>query len=142
MADSRYSGPQTTQPQPLIRTLASNPRRNIFRHSSTSIPLGASPGQYAGPEIEQDTFESSEELLKAYRELQRQNNGLLVMTAKMSKEMQVLREETQNVAAKMKEVTREMVREVISQTKHSQDSGSKKLPLDLTVSFFLCFVFI
>jgi len=139
MADSCYSGPRTTLPQPLVRTLASNPRRNIFCHSSTAISLGASPGQYAGQEIEQDAFESSEELLKAYRELQHQNKGLLVMTAKMSREMQVLREETQNVTDKMKEVAREVVREAISQTKDSQavkDSRSKKLPPDLTVSFF------
>ena len=111
MADRCYSGPRTTLPQPLVRTLASNPRRNIFCHSSTAI---SSPGQYAGHDIEQDAFESSEELIKAYRELQHQNKGLLVMTAKMSREMQVLKEETQNVTDKMKEVAREMVREVIS----------------------------
>ncbi|XP_065908275.1 uncharacterized protein [Dysidea avara] len=113
MAENFYSG---NRHRPLPRPLLPPAR-----------PLGAwnTPGsslqdQTGGLDIDQ------EDLLRAYHELQRQNNGLLLMTAKMSKEVQLLREETQ------------CVREVVMSSKESQmnkanNSGHKRLPKDLSM---------
>jgi len=68
------------------------------------------------------------QLLRAYTELQKQNNGLLVLTAKMTQEMQCLRRETQDV--------KDMIMNKGCNGKEAQNESAetKKLPKDLTVS--------
>ena len=97
----------------------SPPARTVSARCSTRS-VGSS-GSINGPELDQ------EDLLRAYNELKRQNNGLLIMTAKVSQEVQFLRKETQ------------VLKEIVSKNKPleaEKDSVSKKLPKDLTVSVF------
>ena len=130
MAESFYSGLRLNQNRPLVPPVRTPSTRRSILSAVFPCPNSNSnlTGSNGAPEIDQ------EELLRAYNELQRQNNGLLVMTARMSKEVQFLRKETQDVKDEVKEVAREISKH--KQSEVEKHSRSKKLPKDLTVSIF------
>ena len=126
MANPFYSGLRLNQTRPVLQSARDNTRGHAGTgHSpiSSSIPIS-----HGGLETDQ------QDLLAACHDLKNQNNGLLILQAKMNKEIQLLRKETQDARKEAQEV-----REMVIKNKESEiQKGSKsdKLPKDLTVSTF------
>ena len=84
---------------------------------------------------QQDVLHLLEEQKSVTKELQRQNNGLLLLTARISKELQNLRKET----SEMRENASEMIKNQFAAQAGKENCGSgrkQKLSLALTVSQF------
>ena len=95
------------------------------------------------PSDQQDALQLLEEQKEVSKALQEQNTGLLLLTARIGKELQQLKKETSEIQQNASEMIKKQVEAQISVQTGKENCGSKrksKLPLALTVSVKLSIV--
>ena len=92
------------------------------------------PRRYAADQ--HDVLHLLEEQKNVTKELQKQNNGLLLLTAKISKELQSLRKEASEIRENASEMKSQFAAQLQAGKENCGSRRKQKLSLALTVSKF------